>query len=49
MLQDNEKVNVQYLRNLLFDLFELLELEKDFHFISNFVAMAIRIKLIVYY
>ena len=48
-------MTVQYLRSLLFDLFEtlqaagILELAKEFCFISNFVAMATRIKIIVYY
>ena len=48
MLQDNEKMKVQDLRSLLFDLFETLQAvrtwQKEFRFISNFVAMATRIK-----
>ena len=50
MLQDNEKMKLQYLRSLLFDLFETLQdLVKEFHLISNFVAMATKIKMIVYH
>ena len=54
MLQDNEKMKVQYLSSLLFVLFETLQAfrtqeKKDSHLISNFVAMATKIKIIVFY
>ena len=53
MPQGNEKMKVQYLRSLLFDLFETLQairtLAKEFLLISNFVAMATKIKIIAYY
>ena len=52
MLQDNEKMKVQYLRSLLFHLFEILQAiktAKDFCLISIFVAMATKIKIIVCY
>ena len=50
MLQDNDKMKVQYLRSLLFDLFETLQairtFAKDFHLISNFVTMVTKSKLL---
>ena len=52
MLQDNEKMKVQYLSSLLFvclKLCRLLKLRKGFSLISNFVAMATKIKIIVCY
>ena len=52
ILQDNEKMKVEYLRSLLFDLIETLQavknLAKELRSISNFVAVATRIKIIVY-
>ena len=47
MLQDNEKMKVQYLRSLLFDLFETLQAIRTWQ--RNFAAIATRIKIIVYY
>ena len=52
ILQDNEKLKVQYLRSLLFDLFETLQAVRTWQGISlhsNFAAMSTRIKIIVYY
>ena len=39
MLQDNEKLKVQYLRNLLFDLFETLQAVRTWH--RNFASFQI--------
>ena len=52
ILQSNEKMKVQYLRSLLIDLLEILQdvrPYKKIHLISNSVAMATKIKMIVYY
>ena len=53
ILQDNEKMKVQYLRSLLFDLFETLQAirtwQRNFASFQIFVVMATRIKIIVYY
>ena len=51
MLQDNEKMKVQYLRSLLFDLFETSQAVRTYKRITlhfNFVAMATKIKIIVH-
>ena len=39
MLQDNEKMKVQYLRSLLFDLFEILQAVRNWQ--RNFVSFQI--------
>ena len=53
ILQDNKKMKVQYLRSLLFDLFETLQAvracQRNSASFQIFVAMATRIKIIVYY
>ena len=52
ILKDYERIKVQYLGSLLFDLFEfcrMLTFSKGIHLISNFVAMATKIKMMVYY
>ena len=53
ILQDNERIKVQYLRSLLFDLFETLQAvrawQRNSCSILNFVAMTTKIKIIVYY
>ena len=52
ILQDNEKMKVEYLRSLLFDLFETLQAvrtcQKNFASFQILFAMATRIKIIVY-
>ena len=51
ILQDSVKMKVQYLLSLVFDLLETLQAvkTKEFRFIVNLVAVATKIKTIVYY
>ena len=53
ILQGNRKMKVQHLRSLSFDLFEILQavkrLAKEFHLISNFVALATKIRMLLYH
>ena len=53
ILQDIEKMKVQYLRSLLFDLFETLQAvrtwQKNFASFQILLPMATKIKIIVHY
>ena len=52
ILQENEKMKVEYLKSFPFDLFETLQVvrtwQKNFASFQIFVAMATKIKIIVY-
>ena len=54
MLQDIEKMKVQYLIRFLFDLFEILQAVRshetsEFHLTLNFVVMATQMRIISLY